>query len=95
MCEFFFDSRVRKRQKIFDGWPDSERSSVRSPDRVKYYCDFPSWWMPYEPRTLLFEPSHFVLEYYSVIAIRGSAEDQTKILTIALFGYNSILGRCS
>lgn len=57
--EFFFRSRVRVRQKIFGGYHNIELFSVKSPDRVKHGSDFPSWWMKYEPPTLLFVPSLF------------------------------------
>lgn len=83
----FFESRVLNPQKIFWGWHNVECFSVRSLDRVKYYCSVPSWRIQYEPLTLLFVRSSFVLAYYSVVAMRGSAADQIRIWTIALSEY--------
>lgn len=50
---FFSESRVAEHQKI-GGLQNVKLFSVKSVDRVKYYCGVPKWYMQYELPTLLF-----------------------------------------
>lgn len=79
----FVESRVRDGQKIFGGWHDVELFSKKAQDLVKYYCGFLSWWMQYKAPTFLLVPTPLVLAYYSGVAMRGLATDQTLVWIIA------------
>lgn len=90
--ESYFESCVHYRQKIFAWWRTVELFSVRSPDRIKYYCGFPFWWMQYKPPTPLFVSSPFVLTYYSDVDKPGFAVDQTRNWTMALAEFEFLAG---
>lgn len=91
---FFFESRICERQKIFGAWHNVECFSVRSPDCVKYNCDFFSYWLAYELPTLLSVLSPVMLDSYGGVAMHGSAADQTRIWTSFLTG-EAFMAGCS
>lgn len=77
-------SHVRERQNILESLHNVEPYSMRLPDRFKYYSGFHSWWMQYQPPTLLFVPSPFLMGYHGDLVMCGSAAEETRILTLTL-----------
>lgn len=59
---------------------------MRVSGRERCYCAYSGWREQYKP-ILLFVTTPLVFSYCSRLALRGSADDKTRILTIALAEY--------
>lgn len=59
-------------------------------ERSKHYCQVPSLWTQYEELVLLFVSTSLLLGTCSRLALRGSADDHTRVGTIAMNEYVSM-----
>lgn len=66
------------------GWQKVELFSMPVLDRAKYHCQVASWWVQYEVHILIFEPTPLISVYYSELVLPDSADDQTRVWTVAL-----------
>lgn len=74
--ELLFKARVRIRQKLLASWQSIDLTTMRVPDRSKYYFGMPVYGVQYKVPAQFIFPMPFILLYGSVSALQLSADDK-------------------
>lgn len=82
--ELQFEVCVHNRSGLFLSNQSVEFFSMGLSDCAKYNRQARVWWSQYELSALLFMPRPLSLTYYILLAIRGSADDKTRVCCNAL-----------
>lgn len=78
---------MRECQQLFAVLQNVEFFNLGISERSVCYCRVRTWFGQYDVPALLFVPTPLVLLYYTRLVLKGSADDKTRLWTVALTEY--------